>query len=304
MLRSALLYLSEQKALQQWLLRFAATRRLASRFVAGDALPQAIEVIRDLNAKHRLASLDHLGEHVTSPQAAAAACNDYREIIAEITRQKLRSSISVKLTQLGLDFSETECLSHLRSLVEYAEQTGNFVRVDMEGSAYTERTLAIVRQIRQNYTSVGAVIQAYLYRSEDDLRQLANEGISVRLCKGAYNEPPSIAFPRKSDVDRNFVHLMRILLSSGHYHAIATHDPRMIEETRRYAASHGLGPASFEFQMLYGIRGDLQDRLVADGYRLRIYTPFGQEWFSYFMRRLAERPANLLFVLRSILRPG
>ena len=302
MLRRALLYLSQQKTWQQRILRFSATRKLAGRFVAGETLAEAVEAARQRNQKGMLATLDHLGEHVASLAAAAAARDAYLETLAEIVRQQLQSNISVKLTQLGLDSSEPECLANLRSVVDYAERNGRFVRVDMESSAYTDRTLGIIAEARKSFRSVGAVIQAYLYRSEADLGKLLSQGTSVRLCKGAYDEPSSIAFPRKSDVDRNFLRLMQMLLSGGIYHAIATHDDHMIEETCRHAAKHGLSREAFEFQMLYGIRADLQDRLVQQGYRLRIYIPFGQEWFAYFMRRLAERPANLLFALRSFLR--
>jgi len=302
MLRNAFLYLSQNKNVRRRILRFSVTRRLASRFVAGETLADAVDVTRQLNGKGMLVTLDHLGEHVGSLAEAATARNAYIELLAEIAGRQLHSSISVKLTQLGLDVSEPECFANLRTVVETAERSGRFVRVDMEGSAYTERTLATVAKLHESHRSVGAVIQAYLYRSENDLRELIRQGISVRLCKGAYNEPASIAFPRKSDVDRNFVRLMQILLSSGPDHAIATHDPRIIEETCRYAREQGLGNETFEFQMLYGIRTDLQDRLVRDGYRVLIYIPFGQEWFSYFMRRLAERPANVLFVLKSFWR--
>ncbi len=302
MLRRAFLYLSRRKNVQQFLLRSAATRRLASRFVAGETLAEAVAVARDLNARGLRATLDHLGENVTSRAEAAAARDAYIEALAEIPRQQLRSGISVKLTQLGLDISEAECAANLRAVVRYAEETGSFVRVDMEGSAYTDRTLAIVTEVKQTHRPVGAVIQAYLYRSESDVRQLLSRGITVRLCKGAYNESASIAFPSKSDVDRNYVHLMRILLSSGLYHAIATHDPQMIEETYRYASEQNLSKQAFEFQMLYGIRPDLQQRLAREGYRMRVYIPFGREWFSYSMRRLAERPANVLFVMKSLLR--
>ena len=302
MLRSLLLYLSQQKRVQERLLRFSFTRKLASRFVAGETLADAVEVVRVQNQRGMLATLDHLGEHVGSLEKAIAARDAYQELLAEISRTQLRSTISVKLTQLGLDFSEKECLANLQSVVEYAEQTGNFVRVDMESSAYTTRTLGLIAEVRKTRRSVGAVIQAYLYRSESDLREVLSQGTSVRLCKGAYNEPPSIAFPKKSDVDRNYVRLMKMLLSSGIYHGIATHDPKLIEETCRYAKEQGLSKEAFEFQMLYGIRDDLQARLVKEGYRLRIYIPYGQEWFSYFMRRLAERPANVLFVVRNLLR--
>ncbi len=306
MLRNFFLYLSQNKKAQQRLLQFRTTRSLAARFVAGDTLADGLRAARKLNAAQRLGTLDHLGEHVGSAAEAEAARAAYLAMLAEIQKQAIRSTISIKLTQLGLDVSEAECRRHLRSVVEYAQQSGNFVRVDMEGSAYTERTLAMIREMFREMhpirPKVGAVIQAYLYRSKKDIPELIKEGISVRLCKGAYKEPASIAFPHKADVDRNYVKLMQMLLSSGIYHAIATHDPRMIAATREYAAQHGLGKDQFEFQMLYGIRTDLQDQLVREGYRLRIYIPFGSEWFSYFMRRLAERPANVLFVLRNLMR--
>jgi len=302
MLRRIFLYLSRQKQLQGMLVDSRIARRLASRFVAGATLAEAAEVAGALNAKGLRATLDHLGENVTSSAEAAAARDAYIEALAEIERRQLQSGISVKLTQLGLDVSEQECAANLRSVVEYAARRSNFVRVDMEGSAYTERTLELVQQMRQAHVSVGAVIQAYLYRSEADVRQLVSRGVTIRLCKGAYNEPPSIAFPDKADVDRNYVRLMRILLSSGLYHAIATHDPRIIEETCRYASEQNLRNEGFEFQMLYGIRPDLQERLAHQGYRVRIYIPYGRQWFSYFMRRLGERPANLVFVLKNLFR--
>jgi proline dehydrogenase len=303
MLRSAFLYLSQQEKAKRLLVRFAPTRQLAGRFVAGETLADATRVVGELNAKGILATLDHLGEHVASREEAAAARDAYLEALAEIHRLQLRSGISVKLTQLGLDISAEECAANLRAVAEGAEQTGSFVRVDMEGSAYTERTLSLVSQTRRTHRALGAVIQAYLYRSENDVRRLIAGGVSVRLCKGAYNEPASIAFPKKSDVDRNYLRLMRLLLGSGVYHAIATHDARLIEETCRYASQQKLSKEAFEFQMLYGIRTGWQERLLRDGYRVRVYIPYGREWFSYFMRRLAERPANVFFVLKNILGP-
>ncbi len=300
MLRSIFLYLSQQERAKRLLVRFAPTRRLAARFVAGETLAEATRVASELNARGILASLDHLGEHVASRAEAEAARDSYLEALAEIHRLQLRSGISVKLTQLGLDFSAEDCAANLRAVVESAEQRGSFVRVDMEGSAYTERTLALVGEMRRAHRAVGSVIQAYLYRSENDVRQMIAQSVSVRLCKGAYNEPASVAYPRKADVDENYLRLMRLLLSSGQYHAIATHDARVIEETRRFASEQKLGPNAFEFQMLYGIRTDLQQRLARDGYRVRVYVPYGGAWFSYFMRRLAERPANLLFVLKNL----
>jgi proline dehydrogenase len=302
MLRQTFLYLSRQKTLPRVLLRSTAARRVAERFVAGETLASAVVATRQLNADGRRATLDHLGENVSTSNEAATAREAYVETLAEIQRQDLRSGISVKLTQLGLDVSASECAAHLEAVVRYAEDAGRFVRVDMEGSAYTERTLALVRGVSEKHRAVGTVIQAYLYRSEKDITDLISRGVSIRLCKGAYDEPASVAFPRKADVDRNYVHLMQMLLSSGLYHAIATHDPNMISATRQFASEKKLGREAFEFQMLYGIRPDLQKQLVQDGYRVRVYVPFGSEWFPYFMRRLAERPANVLFLLRNLLR--
>ena len=302
MLRSLFLYLSHQRQLERWLLSLPGARRLARQFVAGETLPEAMAVVRQLTGAGRLATLDHLGENVSTVEQARAATEAYHEILEETARQRLRCGISVKLTQLGLDISEDLCRAHLRLLVERAQQLGSFVRVDMESSAYTDRTLALIAEMRQSHSSIGAVMQAYLYRSEQDVRRLLEQGTKVRLCKGAYHEPPTVAYPQKADVDANFLRLMRILLSSGLYHSIATHDPRMIEETCRYASEISLPKDGFEFQMLYGIRRDLQQQLVEQGYRVRIYIPFGKEWFPYFMRRLAERPANVLFVLKGLVR--
>ena len=302
MLRSFFLYLSRQKRLEQWLLNHGGAQKLARRFVAGETLPEAMDVVRDLSRRGLLATLDHLGEEVRAVEEAAAATDDYKQILEEIARRQLPCTISVKLTQLGLDISEEHCRAHLRLLAECAQQTGNFAQVDMESSAHTDRTLALIAELRQDYSSLGAVIQAYLYRSDQDVRRLIEQGTRARLCKGAYKEPPSVAYPHKADVDSNFVRLMRILLASRLYHSIATHDPRMIEETCRYANEIGLAKDGFEFQMLYGIRRDWQRRLVEQGYRLRIYIPFGKQWFLYFMRRLAERPANVLFAVRGMVR--
>lgn len=306
MLRSFFLYLSRQRQLERWLLALPGARGLAKQFVAGETLAEAIEAARDLVRKGRQATLDHLGENVSSNEQARAATEAYREILEEIAWQKLDCSISVKLTQLGIDVSETQCRENLRLLVERAAQLGNHVRVDMEGSAYTDRTLAMIADLRKTpgkaSDAVGAVIQAYLYRSEQDIRRLIEQKTTVRLCKGAYMEPASLAYPHKADVDANFLRLMRMLLDSRLDHAIATHDPDMIEATCRYAEELGLAKDVFEFQMLYGIRRDLQQQIVERGYRLRVYVPFGAEWFPYFMRRLAERPANVLFVVKGLAR--
>jgi proline dehydrogenase len=302
MLRSFFLYLSKQRQLERRLLALPGARRLSRQFVAGETLSEAIEAVRELMRSGRQATLDHLGENISTPGQARAATDAYRQILEEIARQKLDCSISVKLTQLGLDVSEEQCRENLRSLVERAAELGNHVRVDMESSAYTERTLAIIRDLRKTHDAVGAVIQAYLYRSEEDVRRLIEQKTTVRLCKGAYQEPASLAYPQKRDVDENFLRLTRLLLESRMDHCIATHDPRMIEETCRFAEELGVGKDVFEFQMLYGIRRDLQQQVVERGYRLRIYVPFGAEWFPYFMRRLAERPANVLFVLKGMTR--
>ena len=286
------------------LLRLPGAQRAARLFVAGETLAQAVEAVRGLQAKGMVATLDHLGENVASLEQARAARGEYLEVLDEILHQKLPATISVKLTQLGLDLSgdgsESACRENLRALVERAAEIGDFVEVDMEGSAYTKKTLEIITDLHQEQWAVGAVIQAYLYRSEQDVKGLIGHGVSVRLCKGAYNEPESLAFPNKSDVDANYLRLIRLLLESRLYHRIATHDPRMIDETRRTADELGLMKNQFEFQMLYGVNRPLQERLVQEGYRLRVYVPFGRAWFPYFMRRLAERPANVWFALRGL----
>jgi len=248
------------------------------------------------------ASLDHLGENVVTREDAERACASYTGALERIAAAKLEASVSLKLTHVGLDLGEEYCAEQLRKVTRRAAELQNFVRVDMEGSAYTDRTIRIVTRARAETGAVGTVIQACLYRSEQDIRDLLRAGCSIRLVKGAYKEPSQIAFPRKQDVDASYVKLMKILLSSGLSHAVATHDPKMIEATVRFAAEQGIAKDQFEFQMLYGIRTDLQSRLVRQGYRVRVYIPFGQDWFPYFMRRLAERPANLLFFAKNLFR--
>ena len=302
MLRGFFLYLSRQRRLERWLLALPGARGLAKQFVAGETLAEAIAAVRELGRSGRQATLDHLGENVSTAEQARASTEAYHKTLEEIARQKLDCSISVKLTQLGLDVSEDQCRENLRSLVERAAELGNHVRVDMEGSAYTDRTLGLIADLRKTHDAVGAVIQAYLYRSEQDVRRLLEQKTTVRLCKGAYLEPASLAYPHKAEVDANFLRIMRMLLESRMDHCIATHDPHMIEGTCRLAEELGVPKDVFEFQMLYGIRRDLQQRIVEQGYRLRVYVPFGAEWFPYFMRRLAERPANVLFVMKGMAR--
>ncbi len=302
MLRSALLKLSESKSFAHFVTSNAATRKMARRFVAGETLDEAIAAARVCNDEGMLVSLDYLGENVATISDAQRARDAYLAVYERIAQEKLYANVSCKLTQLGLDLSPDFCQGLVMSIVERAGGFGNFLRVDMEGSLYTQRTIDLVKRARARNPAVGTVIQSYLYRSETDIVDLLAYGCRVRLCKGAYKESAEVAFPRKSDVDANYVKLMQILLSSGFYHGIATHDPRMIAATIRYAAAKQISKDDFEFQMLYGVRTDLQRKLVRDGYRLRIYIPYGQDWFPYFMRRLAERPANLAFFARNFLR--
>jgi len=280
----------------------ALARRLAARFVAGDSLADALEAGRRINRERISLTLDHLGENVTSLAEAEASRDVYLRLLGEMADQKIDGNVSIKLTQFGIDISEDACGRNVEQLVRRAKELNSFVRVDMESSEYTERTLQLVTLLHSQHSAVGTVIQAYLHRSEKDVETLCRRGIRVRLCKGAYLEPAEVAYQAKAEVDRNFVHLMKILLAAGTYPAIATHDEKMIDETKSFARSRQIAPETFEFQMLYGIRRDLQRRLVAEGYRLRLYVPFGKAWYPYFMRRLAERPANLAFLARNFFR--
>jgi proline dehydrogenase len=277
-------------------------KRLAIRFVAGDTLDQALGVARRAGSEGIAITLDHLGESVASLEEAAAARDVYLSALSALNDAGIEGNVSLKLTQFGLDFSYDQCRANVEQLVRRADSLNGFVRVDMESSAYTQRTIDLVADLHVRYRAVGVVIQACLYRSRDDIEELCARAIRVRLCKGAYLEPASVAFPRKSDVDRNFVDLMKLLLSRGAYPAIATHDENIIRQTEAYAAERGIPRDAFEFQMLYGIRRDLQRRLASEGYRLRLYVPFGMAWYPYYMRRLAERPANVLFIARNLFR--
>jgi proline dehydrogenase len=302
MLRSTLLKLSESKGLAHWVTTNGATRKMSHRFVAGEMLDEGIQAARECNDAGMMVTLDCLGENVATSADAQRVRDTYLAMYDRIAQEKLRANVSCKLTQLGLDISVEFCEGLVLSIAERAAAYESFLRIDMESSIYTQRTVELVKRVRAQSPCVGTVIQAYLYRSENDILDLLSYGCRIRLCKGAYKEPMEVAFPRKRDVDANYVKLMRILLPSGFYHAIATHDPRMIAETIRCAAEKQISKDDFEFQMLYGVRTDLQRRLVRDGYRVRIYVPYGQEWFPYFMRRLAERPANLGFFVRNFLR--
>lgn len=294
--------MSESPKLQSMATRWEFSRRTARRFVAGEKLDEAIAAIRELNGKGFTATMDNLGENVHTEQAATAAGDEYLRILDAIQKSGVNSNVSLKLTQFGLGLSEDFCHHNVERVVKRAAELNNFVRIDMEGSPVTTVTLRIFSELRSRYENVGIVVQAYLFRTEKDIEELLKQNARIRLCKGAYKEPPEISFEKKSGTDANFVKLSRMLLQSGIYHGIATHDPSMIEAVKEFAKKETITADKYEFQMLYGIRRDLQEQLIRDGYRVRIYVPYGNEWYSYLMRRMAERPANLLFVMRNLVR--
>lgn len=300
--RTALLYLSRQHRLKTIVSELPGTKQLVQRFIAGETITEAIAAVQELNRLGIAATLDHLGESITSEAATRQEVSEYQHALQRIAEAQVNSNISVKLTQLGLDIDERLCLDNTHQLVESAAQHGNFLRIDMEDSARTDVTLRIFRTLRTKFDNVGIVLQSYLYRSEQDVQDVLALSGRVRLCKGAYQEEADVAFPLKADVDANFVKLMQLLLASGVYHGIATHDEAMIEATKAYAMRDKIAQDAFEFQMLYGVRRDLQMKLVADGYRVRVYVPYGEAWYPYFMRRLAERPANLWFVVKNLVK--
>ena len=277
-------------------------QRFAARFVPGSKLEQALAVCRELNAEAIAVTLDVLGESILSLEEAARARDVYLRTLSAIHESRVQGNVSLKLSQFGIDLSTEMCRANVSQLVERAAALDGFVRVDMESSEYVDRTLDLVCDLHAKYPAVGTVIQAYLYRSKQDIEMLNARGIRVRLCKGAYLEPASVAFPKKAQVDAYYVELMQLLLDQGAYPAIATHDEKMIAATKAYAASHNISRDAFEFQMLYGIRRDLQRQLAKEGFRVRVYVPFGEAWYPYYMRRLAERPANILFILRNLLK--
>ena len=302
MLRSLLLYLSERESLKKLLMGNRLGRRLASRFIAGEEIEDALRVVRRLNKEGFKVTLDYLGESVHELAAAESACRTYEQLFDRLAAEKLESHVSVKLTQLGLAIDEALARRHLGRLAQSAARHRNFLRVDMEDSAFTESTLRVLCSVDAPREVMGIAIQAYLRRTEADVEELLKRGVRIRLVKGAYNEPPDVAFTRKAEVDRNYMATTKKLLASGIYHAIATHDERIITETERFAHEQHIGADKFEFQMLYGIRRQLQRSLLQRGWCVRLYVPYGREWYAYFMRRLAERPANLLFLMRNLLR--
>lgn len=305
MLRALFIQLSESRFLRSVAERSSIGQKLSSRFVAGTQVEDALRVTQSLNQAGLSVSIDNLGENVTNPEEARHSAELYRQLLESIHARQLDANVSVKLTHMGLDVDPEMAYQNVTALVTQAAamQPPNFVRVDMEGSAYTQRTVDFVCNLHdQNPGRVGAVIQSYMRRSEADVERLLQKRIRIRLCKGAYREPEDVAYQAKSEVDANYLTLMKTLLKSGVYHGLATHDENIINQTKSFVTQENIARDSFEFQMLYGIRRDLQQSLVRDGWRMRVYVPFGTEWYPYLMRRLAERPANLWFVSRNLLR--
>ena len=304
MLRTSLLYLSNQPTIFKFVRRNRLAQKFAQRFVAGETLEEALNAVVPLNEQGITASLDLLGESVRNDREAREAGREYVRMLDRIHERGLDANVSLKLTAMGLDISEELCVAHMHDVLGRAQAYGTFVRIDMESSAYTERTLKLFEErLYPSYKAhVGIVLQSYLYRTYADVERANELGCRVRLCKGAYKEPASVAYPDKKDVDANFVKCAQSLMRDGNYPGLATHDPRMIAAARSFAKNSGIAPDRFEFQMLYGVRRDLQEQLVRDGYRMRVYVPFGTEWYPYLMRRLAERPANVAFITGNVVR--
>jgi len=300
--RSALIWLSRHEGLKDFATRFAVFKKLTTRFVAGETIEEAVKFIREINAEGCSATFDHLNESVGSAAEAESEVSEYLNILAKIDETGINSNVSIKLTQFGLGLDPEVAYKNARRVVEDAHRRGNFVRVDMEDSQVTQVTIDIFKRLRSEFglNDVGIVLQSYLYRTYEDAQELAKLPARIRICKGAYNEQPDVAFPEKKQVDDNYIRVMQLLLTSGNYHGIATHDPKMIEATIDFVNREGIGKEKFEFQMLYGIRRDLQRQLARDGYNVRVYVPYGKHWYPYFMRRLAERPANVWFVMKNL----
>jgi proline dehydrogenase len=305
LLRSFFIALSHNRALRRFSERSLVGKRLSSRFIAGMEIEDALRVAEEVNKQGMSVTLDSLGESVTTEAEAGAAAEVYHKLLVAIAARKLNANISMKLTQMGLNLSPSLAENIAESMAQHAAKTGSFVRIDMEDSSLTQGTMEIVKRLHAKpelREAIGIVIQAYLFRSQKDIEELIANGIRVRLCKGAYQEPAEIAFPRKTDVDANFIKLAEMLLKSPDYHGLATHDDAMVAAAKSYASQHGIDHGHFEFQMLYGIRRDLQRKLIGEGYKVRVYVPFGDDWYPYFMRRLAERPANVLFLAKNFFR--
>ena len=304
MLRNALLYLSSQPQVFNFVRHNRMAKGFSSRFVAGETLDTALAAVKQLNSRGITATLDLLGESVRNEDEARESARSYIEMLDRIKREKLDANVSVKLTAMGLDVSEDLCVTNMQNILERAREYATFVRLDMESSEYTTKTLELFyeRLYPSFRGSVGIVLQSYLYRTYSDVMDANKATARVRLCKGAYKEPAAVAYPVKKDVDDSYMRCMRALLTDGHYPGIATHDEAIVTATRRFARENDIRNDQFEFQMLYGIRRDLQDKLVAEGYRMRVYVPFGTQWYPYLMRRLAERPANVAFITGNIVK--
>jgi proline dehydrogenase len=302
--RSALIYLSQKEGLKEFATRFRPFKKLTTRFVAGENIEEAVAAIRKINESGCSASFDHLNESVGSAAETSGEVTEYLDILKQIDATGINSNVSIKLSQFGLEIDPELAYKNARVIVEDAARRGNFVRVDMEGSKVTQATIDIFKRLRAEFglNDVGIVLQSYLYRTLEDAQDLLKIPARIRICKGAYSEPPEVAYPEKKDTDGNYVRVMKLLLSSGVYHGIATHDPNMINATIRFAREQGIKKEAFEFQMLYGVRRDLQTRLARDDYNVRVYVPYGKHWYPYFMRRLAERPANIWFVMKNMLK--
>ncbi len=302
MLKDTLLYLAQNDNLRNFVIHNKATRGVSRRFVAGEALDEAVQATQVLNKRGIRAALDLLGENVSDEKEARAAAQNYIDALNCIQQSGIDANISIKLTALGLDISQDLCEQNVQAILEHAQQQGIFVCIDMEGAAYTEQTVNIALRMHKQFEQVGTVIQSYLHRSKRDIEHLIAEGVRVRLVKGAYKEPADIAFQQKSEVDQNYVQLMLMLLARGNYPAIASHDESIINAATTFVRDHGISKKAFEFQMLYGIRRDMQEKLEQQGYDMRVYVPYGSQWYPYLMRRMAERPANLVFVVSNALR--
>jgi proline dehydrogenase len=302
MLKDTLLYLSQNARVHDFVIQNPLARGASRRFVAGEVIEDAVQAARTLNRHGIQVALDYLGENVTTEQEARDATDAYVSDIDIIKRAGVDANISIKLTALGLDIDQSLCEENVTKILQQAQEHSLFVCIDMESSAYTERTVDITLRMHERFEHVGTVIQSCLYHSKKDIERLITQGIRVRLVKGAYSEPNTIAYQNKSDVDRNYVQLMSLLLARGNYPAIATHDQEIINAACKYVRDHGISKDAFEFQMLYGIRRDLQENLSKRSYNMRVYVPYGSQWYPYLMRRMAERPANLMFVLSNVLR--
>lgn len=303
MLRDAMIFLSGSATARRIVRSAPGARTMARRFVAGETIGDGIDACRELNRLGMSVTLDYLGESVNSRAEAVHAADIYIEMIERLSSEKLDGNVSLKLTQMGQDIDEVFLRENVGRVIDRARQHDMFVRFDMEGSAYTQKTLDFFHGMwAEGYRNIGVVIQAYLRRSKGDIEKLDGQNVRVRLCKGAYREPEAVAYQDKSAVDENYVALMQLLLEHGNYPGIATHDPAMIEATREFAKTRGIDITGFEFQMLYGVRRDLQQMLGREGYKMRVYVPFGEAWYPYLMRRMAERPANLLFVINAVMR--